>query len=194
MGGPRPRRIFTMSEFEEWARTADPDHPLRRALLVARLALEAQKSSVWDFSKRTMQKVFRERRALLRTPETILSEFSLLFVKELAVELPVSLPSDEGKLSEMVSNALSRARNQWGRATESIARTARMPRGRPASIAIGALEILCEEILRSPLVSKRLKERVRRAVAAWAAQVAQSGFKGFLRGLQRVRQKSRSGK
>ena len=72
--GPRPRRIFSMTQLEEWTQTADPEHPLRRALHVARLALEAQNPSVYDFSQRTMQKVFRDRRALSRLPESILSE------------------------------------------------------------------------------------------------------------------------
>lgn len=190
--GPRPRRIFSMAQLEEWAKTADPEHRLRRALHMTRLALEAQRPSVRDFSTRTMQEVFRNRRALSRISESILSEFSEKLVKAFASEFHVEIP-DEKAFGEMLSHVLIRTREEWGRATESFARLLRFPSNRPASIAIGPLADLCDEIRRSPLVGKRMKERVQRMVATWAAKEAGGSVEGFLRGLQRVRQNSRSG-
>lgn len=189
-GGPRPRRVFSMTQLEEWAKTADPEDPLRRALHVARLALEAQSPSVHDFSQRTMQKVFRERRTLSRTPESILSEFSEKLVKAFASELYVELP-DEKPFGEILSRALSRTREEWGRATESFARLLRLPHGRPASIAIGPLEILHKEIQRSPLTGKRLKRRGLHAIAEWASRVTGTPAETLRRRLQEARREGR---
>lgn len=185
-GGPRPRRIFTMTQLEEWANTADPEHPLRRALHVARLALEAQNPSVHDSSQRTMQEVFRRRRALSRIPESILSEFSEKLVKAFAAELHVELP-DEKTFGEVFSRALACTREEWGRATESFARLLRLPNGRPPSIAPGSLEILYKEMLHSPLVSARLKRRGISAIAKWAARLTGSPAETFRRRIQEVR-------
>ena len=175
-----------MTQLEEWAKTADPEDPLRRALHVARLGLEAQNPSVHDFSQRTTQKVFRDRRALSRIPASTLSEFSQMLVKKFAAELHVELP-DEKAFGEMLSRALSCTREEWGRATESFARLLRLPNGRPASIAPGSLEILYKEMLRSPLVSARLKRRGISAIAKWAARLTGSPAETFRRRIQEVR-------
>lgn len=180
-----------MAELEEWAKTADPEDPLRRALHVARLALEAQNPSVHDFSRRTTEKVFRDRRSLSRTPESILSEFSEKLIKAFAAEIHVEIP-DEKAFGEMLARALARTREEWGRATESFARLLRLPNGRPASIAPGSLEILYKEMLRSPLVSARLKRRGISAIAKWAARLTGSPAETFRRRIQEVRGKPKT--
>lgn len=191
--GVRTRRISTMRGLEEWALTAEGDHPLRRALASARYMLVAQRSPAPDTTKRILQRIVREKRTLLEVSGPILLDFCSTLVKEVASAVRVDLPADDNELREVVDLALSRTRERWRRSTESLA-MARMPRGRPPSIAIESLEILCEEIARSPLVVARMKERAQRVVVAWAAKAAGSRPATLLRELQMQRRKSLRGR
>lgn len=191
--GIRPHCISTMRRLEEWALTAEEDHPLRRALASARYMLLAKRSPAPDTTKRILQRIVREKRTLLEMSGPILLDFCSTLVKEVASTLRVDLPSDDNELREVVDLALGRTRERWRRSTESLA-AARMLRGRPRSLAIESLEILCEEIARSPLVGAPMKRRVQRVVVAWAAKATGSRPATLLRELQMQRRKSLRGR
>lgn len=191
--GVRVRPISTMRGFEEWALTAEEDHPLRCAFVAAQDALHVERSRPADKTKSLLQKVVREKGTLLKMSSAILFEFCEKLIAEVASKVRVDLPSDEEEAREVLDLAIARTREAWKRSTESLA-TVRTSRGRPPSLAIESLEILCEEIVRSPLVSKRMKGRAQRVISAWASRVAQRPLKWALRGIQRVRQKSHRGR
>lgn len=191
--GGRPQLISTIRALEGWAQTAERDHPLRRAYFMAKVALECERSAPRDAPGRILQTIAAEKRRLLQIHIPILFEFCEKFVEEVATEIHVDLPAGECEAHSVLDLAFGRVRERWGRSAESLA-MARPRRGRPRSIAMESLDVLCEEIVRSPLVCRRMKEHVQRVVASWASRVAQIPSKVALRGIQRVRQKSVRGR